>query len=111
MLSSNTKFVSTHIRLTAHINASSGAYTMAPGPNLTGCLTSTGLHTCLPSCPPGPDSPSVSKLTDDLRLLETERDEAVRVGEECARTAVKLEEMVSSTAVGEEGPSRAAQFC
>jgi hypothetical protein len=42
----------------------------------------------------------VSKLTDDLRLLETERDEAVRVGEECARTAVKLEEMVSSTAAG-----------
>lgn len=37
----------------------------------------------------------MSRLTDELRLLETERDDAVRVGEECARTVVKLEEMVS----------------
>jgi hypothetical protein len=36
----------------------------------------------------------MSRLTDELRLLETERDEAVKVGEECARTVVKLEEMV-----------------
>lgn len=67
----------------------------------------TGLHTCLTSCPSGPDAPSVSKLTDDLRLLETERDEAVRVGEECARTAVKLEEMVSSAK--KRGNSSSAQ--
>jgi hypothetical protein len=44
----------------------------------------------------------VSRLTDELRLLETERDDAVRVGEECARTVVKLEEMVS-TAVSAAG--------
>lgn len=37
---------------------------------------------------------SVTNLTDQLRLLETERDDAVRKAEECARTAVKLEEML-----------------
>lgn len=31
--------------------------------------------------------PSVSVLTDELRLLETERDEAVKTAEDCARTA------------------------
>lgn len=45
-------------------------------------------------------APSVSRLTDDLRLLETERDEAVKVGEECARTVVKLEEMVGPCGPG-----------
>jgi hypothetical protein len=61
-----------------------------------------GLFTLVLTPPPAPlvpasgpaDAPSVSRLTDDLRLLETERDEAVRVGEDCARTVVKLEEMV-----------------
>ncbi|KAF8054895.1 hypothetical protein HT031_006894 [Scenedesmus sp. PABB004] len=32
-------------------------------------------------------------LTDGLRLLEAERDDAVKTAESCARTAVKLEEM------------------
>lgn len=36
---------------------------------------------------------AILKLTDSLRLLETERDEAVGTAESSARSAVKLEEM------------------
>ncbi|GBF91661.1 hypothetical protein Rsub_03965 [Raphidocelis subcapitata] len=39
-------------------------------------------------------SSTVQRLTDELRILETERDEAVKTAEQCARTSVKLEEMV-----------------
>ncbi|KIZ00689.1 hypothetical protein MNEG_7277 [Monoraphidium neglectum] len=36
----------------------------------------------------------VAQLTDELRVLETERDEAVKTAESCARTSVRLEEMI-----------------
>eukprot|EP00877_Chromochloris_zofingiensis_P007391 jgi/Chrzof1/2905/Cz12g03140.t1 len=55
---------------------------------LMGCLLAG------PSARSAAEESRILELTDSLRLLETERDEAVSTAESCARNSVRLEEMV-----------------